>query len=263
MSVQPANRQLTELAELAAQAQSIAVLTGAGVSAESGVPTFREAQTGLWAKYDPVMLASLEGFTADPANVWRWYDDRRQTMNAVDPNPGHFALAEWEQAWRSQGRRFQLITQNIDDLHDRSGSTEIIELHGNIWLVRPLDAPISESHRLGECPIKEIPPHDERGRLLRPHVVWFGETLNPSVLQAAFDCATQCDLAIVAGTSSVVYPAAAIPFEAKRNGATLVEINPEETELTRFADYVLAEPSGVALPALWSKVRQLLQGTTG
>jgi len=248
---------LDNVAKAATAAKRIGVLTGAGVSAESGVPTFREAQTGLWAKHDPVMLASIEGFTADPANVWKWYDERRQTMRAVDPNPGHYALAEWENEWRGRGHSFQLMTQNIDDLHGRSGSTEIIELHGNIWLVRRMNAPIHESFRLDDCPIPEIPPRDEEGNLLRPHVVWFGEQLDHQVLQSAFDYASTCDFMIVAGTSSVVYPAAAIPYEAKRRGATVVEVNPNPTDLTRFADFAISAPSGEAIPELWSRVKKL------
>ena len=246
------------IAGAASAAKRITVTTGAGVSAESGIPTFREAQTGLWAKYDPVMLASVEGFNADPANVWRWYDERRQTMHRTDPNPGHFALAEWERVWRERGRSFHLITQNIDDLHGRSGSTDIIELHGNIWYVRRVGASMESAVRLDECPLPDIPPRDGDGHLLRPHVVWFGEALDQDTLMRAFDSAGRCDLIFVAGTSSVVYPAAAIPYEAKRAGATVVEINPNKTELTRFADYAVQAPSGVALPAIWNRVKELL-----
>lgn len=247
--------ELERLAPQISRAENIVVMTGAGVSAESGIPTFRDAQTGLWAKHDPVMLASIEGFTDDPATVWRWYDQRRQSMKASDPNPGHHALAAWEKHWRSQGRRFQLVTQNIDDLHGRAGSTEIIELHGNIWYVRPLGARFDEAFLLDECPLKEVPPYDEQGRMLRPDVIWFGEQLNQFDIQAAFTAASAADFCIVAGTSSVVYPAAAVPLEAKRSGAKVVEVNPQRTELTALADYVLAAPSGVALSALWSLVQ--------
>jgi NAD-dependent deacetylase len=251
---------IERLAPIAADAKCIAVMTGAGVSAESEVPTFREAQTGLWAKYDPVMLASVEGFMNDPAQVWRWYDERRQTMKAVEPNPGHYAFAQWEQHWRSQRREFQLLTQNIDNLHGRAGSTDIIELHGNIWHVRPLHGPISDGFLLEECPLTKIPPTDGQGRMLRPHVVWFGEQLDPLTIEAAFDWAGRCDLMLVAGTSAVVYPAAAVPYEAKRRGATVVEINPVATELTRFCDFALAAPSGEVLPALWERVQGLARG---
>jgi NAD-dependent deacetylase len=264
MTEQPLSQELLEqldgIADIAAQAQRIAVLTGAGVSAESGIPTFRDAQTGLWEKHDPVMLASIEGFHEDPALVWKWYDERRQTMKQVEPNPGHYALAAWEAAWREMGRGFQLITQNIDDLHGRAGSRDIIELHGNIWYVRALEAGIDEAFLLEECPLPEHPPRDDEGRILRPHVVWFGEQLDPLKIQAAFDAASACDLCIVAGTSAVVFPAAAVPYEAKRNAATLIEINPNATELTRAATFALAVPSGAALPELWRRVQQRLAG---
>ena len=260
MTEDPLSRELTErldnIAGIAARAQRIAVLTGAGVSAESGIPTFRDAQTGLWEKYDPVMLASIDGFFDDPALVWKWYDERRQTMKQVEPNPGHYALAEWEANWRDAGRQFQLITQNIDDLHGRAGSRDIIELHGNIWYVRALDAADDEAFLLEQCPLAEHPPRDSEGRVLRPHVVWFGEQLDPLKIQAAFDAASGCDFCIVAGTSAVVFPAAAVPYEARRNDATLIEVNPNATELTRVANFALALPSGVALPELWRRVQQ-------
>ncbi len=242
--------QIERLAPQLAAAQNIAVSTGAGVSAESGVPTFRDAQTGLWAKYDPVMLASLDGFKRDPATVWKWYDERRQNIRAVEPNPGHFALAQWEQAWRGAGRTFQLLTQNIDDLHGRAGSTDIIELHGNIWWVRPLDGTMADARRLDDCPLAQHPPLDEHGRVLRPHVVWFSEQLDPLNIEAAFDAARACDVMLVVGTSSVVYPAAALPMFALRHGATVIEINPHPTEFGALATACLRAASGVALPLL-------------
>lgn len=193
----------------------------------------------------------------DPATVWHWYDERRQSTREAQPNPGHYALAQWEERWRQLGRGFQLVTQNIDGLHGRAGSTEIIELHGNIWFVRHLHGAHDEAFLLEDCPLSAYPPRDEQGRILRPHVVWFGEQLNPRDIEAAFLAAAASDFCIVAGTSSVVYPAAAVPLEAKRSGAKVVEVNPQRTELTSLADYVLAAPSGVALPALWSLVREL------
>jgi NAD-dependent deacetylase len=249
--------QVEALAPKLAAARCIVVSTGAGVSAESGVPTFRDAQTGLWAKYDPVMLASIDGFRRDPATVWKWYDERRQTIRHVQPNPGHYALARWENAWRSAGREFQLITQNIDDLHGLAGSREIIELHGNIWWVRPLNGAMSEAFRLDDCPLPEHPPHDAQGQVLRPHVVWFGEQLDRLNVEAAFDYAERCDALLVAGTSAVVFPAAALPGYALRNGAIVVEVNPHATEFSRQASACLRAPSGVALPALVERVLEL------
>jgi len=243
------------VAKKAKECRKIAALTGAGVSAESGIPTFREAQTGLWERYDPVMLASVEGFNADPVNVWKWYDERRQTMSKSSPNPGHESLAAWEQLLREQGGSFTVITQNIDNLHRQAGSEAIIEMHGNIWYVRPVNAPFDEAFQLDECPLTQLPPHDERGRMLRPHVVWFGEMLDPGNIEAAFTLAVQSDMFLSIGTSTAVYPAAALPFEAKRSGAVVVEINPQETELTPVADYSLPAPSGVALPLILEHLR--------
>jgi len=251
-------RAIGAAAQALAQCKRIGVSTGAGVSAESGVPTFRDAQTGLWAKYDPVMLASIDGFRQDPAMVWKWYDERRQTILLVQPNPGHYALAEWEQDWRTRGREFQLITQNIDDLHARAGSRDVIELHGNIWFVRPLDAALGEAVRLEACPLPEHPPRDSAGRVLRPHVVWFGEQLDPLNVEAAFETAASCEAFLVVGTSAVVYPAAALPHYAKRAGALVVEVNPSATEITPLVDYSLRGPSGVVLPALWQGVKEEL-----
>lgn len=250
--------QIQALAPIAAKAQRIVVSTGAGVSAESGIPTFRDATTGLWAKHDPVMLASIEGFRKDPATVWKWYDERRQNMKACKPNPGHHATAQWEKLWRDAGKGFQLITQNIDGLHNQAGSSGIIELHGNIWFVRPLDGTMADAYQLDTCPFESHPVYDVDGRLLRPHVVWFGEMLDPLTLEAAFDAAEKCDLLIVAGTSAVVYPAAALPQYALRNAATVVEVNPNPTEFSDFASYSLRGPSGLVLPALLEQVKGVL-----
>ncbi len=249
---------IASLAPIAAKAKRIVVSTGAGVSAESGIPTFRDATTGLWAKHDPVMLASIEGFLDDPAMVWKWYDERRQNMRACKPNPGHSAIAQWEKLWRDGGKGFQLITQNIDGLHNQAGSSEIIELHGNIWFVRPLDGTMADAYQLDTCPFESHPVYDDSGRLLRPHVVWFGEMLDPLVIEAAFEAAQRCDLLIVAGTSAVVYPAAALPQYALRSGATVVEVNPNATEFTDYANYSLRGPSGVVLPELLEQVKGLV-----
>ena len=244
-------------APLLAGARRIVVSTGAGVSAESGIPTFRDAQTGLWAKYDPVMLASIDGFRRDPALVWKWYDERRRAVRQAQPNPGHHALARWERAWLEAGREFQLVTQNIDDLHGRVGSRGVVELHGNIWYVRPLDGEMDEAFRLDECPLQEHPPRGKDGRVLRPHVVWFGEMLDPLCIEAAFDAARHCDALLVAGTSAVVYPAAALPAYAKRAGALAVEVNPHATEISAYCDFCLRAPSGEALPELLARVLEL------
>ncbi|MCC7478191.1 NAD-dependent deacylase [bacterium] len=248
---------MREIARLACRARCIVVSTGAGTSAESGIPTFRDAQTGLWARYDPVMLASYEGFVTDPENVWRWYDERRQAMALASPNPGHLALARWEALALAGGQEFLLATQNIDGLHSRAGSMHLLELHGNIWFARPLKGAYSEACELPQCPLPQLPPYDGQGRLLRPHVVWFGEMLDNAVLSQAMVTAGRADLLLVVGSSSQVYPAAALPHAALRKGGTVVEINPSETELTPHAHFSLRGPSGELLPQLLAEIELL------
>jgi NAD-dependent deacetylase len=225
-------------------AQHVVALTGSGVSAESGVPTFREAQTGLWERYDPQELANPEAFARDPRLVWEWYEWRRNLVAQAEPNPGHGALAELERRTPD----FTLVTQNVDGLHHRAGSRHVIELHGNILrskcsledeVVRPEDIADSVPPRCARC-----------GALLRPDVVWFGEMLPAGALQAASEAARGCDLFFSVGTSSLVYPAAALPYEAVESGAVLVEINPNETLLSRHADYSLRGLAGEVLPNL-------------
>jgi NAD-dependent deacetylase len=251
---------LHDLAAVAARSRRVMVSTGAGVSRESGVPTFRDGDDSVWGKHDPVMLASVEGFRKDPAFVWQWYDERRQQALTVQPNPGHYALAEWEALWRQRGWHFNLATQNIDDLHRRAGSTDVIELHGNLWEVRPLDSPHRDAFRLDEAPLPEIPPRDAEGQLLRPNVVWFGEALDELTLERAIGLAQQCDLFLLVGTSSVVYPAALLPVSALRAGAVVAEINPNPTELTDHVHFAIPQPSGEALPMLLELVRAALAG---
>lgn len=226
----------------------IAVLTGAGVSAESGVPTFREAQTGLWAQYDPQQLATPRAFRRDPKLVWEWYAWRRELVADVDPNPGHYALAAMEK----QVPTFTLITQNVDGLHQRAGSRQPFELHGNIGRFKCFE----QEHLIGTLPeTEEIPPRCPRcGGLLRPDVVWFGESLPLAVLQTAVSAAETCDVFFSIGASALVQPAASLPFTALGAGAVVVEINPNETPLTPRADYVLSGPSGEVLPALVTAV---------
>lgn len=225
-------------------AQRVAVLTGAGVSAESGVPTFREAQTGLWARYDPQELATPEAFQRNPRLVWDWYEWRRQLVNQVQPNPGHLALAELERLVPE----FTLITQNVDGLHHRAGSQDVLELHGNIHRTKCFNENliIDEWPDTGETP----PPCPRCSGLLRPDVVWFGEALPRDTLEAAMDAAARCDLFFTIGTSALVQPAAFLPFEAQRYGAVTVEINPDETPLTPHVTYSLRGPAGRVLPAL-------------
>ena len=233
-----------ELIRWLRDAQRITVLTGAGISAESGVPTFREAQTGLWAKYDPAQLATPAAFRRNPTLVWDWYAWRRQLVGGVDPNPGHYALAEMER----HVHELAVVTQNVDSLHQRAGSTAVVELHGNISRIKCFDcdrqAPIVERS-------DDLPPRcPSCGGFLRPDVVWFTENLPSSALASADRLSRQCDLFFSIGTSALVHPAASLPLLALERGIPLVEINPQPTPLTKFADFVLNGPSGEILPQL-------------
>jgi NAD-dependent deacetylase len=233
-----------DLVEALQAAQHVAVLTGAGISAESGVPTFREAQTGLWAKYNPEELATPQAFQRNPHLVWEWYEWRRELVARVEPNPGHLALAELEQ----HVPLLTLITQNVDGLHQRAGSQNIVELHGNIHRTicfeeRTVVEAWSET--------TEVPPRCPRcGGLLRPDVVWFGESLPQEALVVAFMAAEQCDLFLSIGTSALVQPAASLPLVALEQGTVVVEINPDTTPLTPRVTHALRGPAGQVLPAL-------------
>lgn len=243
-----------ELVASMGEAKSVAVLTGSGISAESGVPTFREAQTGLWARYDPRQLATPEAFARDPHLVWEWYEWRRGLVAAAEPNPGHTALAELAR------RVFDLTltTQNVDGLHARAGNRGVIELHGNIMRSKcSEEGVIVEGYEEGERP----PRCSRCGAALRPDVVWFGEMLPPGALEEASEAARGCELFLSIGTSSLVYPAAGLPYEALEYGATVVEINPDETPLTRHADYALRGRAGEILPELVRRAFAEVPGT--
>jgi NAD-dependent deacetylase len=219
------------------------VLTGSGISAESGVPTFREAQTGLWERFEPQELATPEAFERDPRLVWDWYAWRRKLVAQAAPNPGHLALAEMQDL----GQNFTLVTQNVDGLHQRAGSRDVIELHGNIRQTRCSveGVEVEEFEESGSPPVCP-----SCGGPLRPDVVWFGEMLPSGALDAASEAARGADLFLSVGTSSLVYPAAALPYEALESGATLVEINPGQTPLTPHANYALRGSAGDVLPRL-------------
>jgi NAD-dependent deacetylase len=225
-------------------AKHIAVLTGAGVSAESGIPTFREAQTGLWARYRPEDLATPDAFRRNPRLVWDWYAWRREIGQRVQPNSGHYALAEIARHVAC----FDLITQNVDGLHQRAGSEDVIELHGNIHRTKCFREEIVIDDWVDTG---EVPPRCPRcGDCLRPDVVWFGERLPPDALQAALDAATTCDVFFSIGTSGLVEPAASLAHMAMEHGAKVIEINPAITPLTPLVSYALHGPSGVVLPEL-------------
>jgi NAD-dependent deacetylase len=232
------------LAETLRGARQIAVLTGAGVSAESGIPTFRDAQTGLWAKYDPQDLATPQAFRRDPRLVWEWYAWRRELVSRAAPNPAHLALAEIER----RAPQLTLITQNVDGLHQQAGSRNVIELHGNIARVKCFEEDVVVE-RWDEA--GDVPPRCPRcGGLLRPDVVWFGELLPEVALAAAREAALSCDLLFSIGTSGAVEPAASLPSLALRRGATVAVINPEMKSSSGRGFYVLSGPAGRVLPAL-------------
>ena len=226
-----------------AAAERILVLTGAGVSAESGVPTFRGPE-GLWRQYRPEELATPEAFARDPRLVWEWYAWRRGLIAPLRPNPAHDALVRLE----SRAPAFLLATQNVDGLHHAAGSRRLVELHGSLWRVRCTACGSEREDR--SVPLSELPPRCRCGGLLRPGVVWFGESLPEAALQAAFAAGEACELVLVVGTSSVVYPAAAIAPAARARGAFVVEVNPDETPLTPLAHASFRGKAARILPSL-------------
>jgi NAD-dependent deacetylase len=234
------------------QFRRVVALTGAGVSAESGVPTFR-GEAGLWRQYHPEELATPQAFARDPKLVWEWYDWRRGLIGACQPNPAHHTLADME----SRLPGFTLITQNVDGLHRLAGSQHVLELHGDIWRLRCTRQGITLVDRT--APLPEIPPRcAECGAILRPDVVWYGEALPRDVLETAFAASVACDIVLVIGTSAVVQPAASQPLIAIENGAALVEINPQPTPLSDYADLTLRQPAAQAMPELWQTWQQQL-----
>ncbi len=228
------------------ESRKIVALTGAGISAESGVPTFR-GSGGLWKQFRAHDLATPEAFARDPRLVWEWYDWRRQAIAAVEPNAGHRALVAIEAA----APQFTLVTQNVDGLHQRAGSKNVLRIHGDIWLLRCTRCRKEWQDLRSALP--ELPPSCVCGAMARPGVVWFGEGLPDDIWQQAIEAAENCDLVLVIGTSSVVYPAAGLVPLAKSNGARVVEVNVEATPMSDVADIVLRQPAAEILP-------QLLQG---
>lgn len=231
------------------RAQRVAVLTGAGISAESGVPTFRGAD-GLWQKFKPEELANFDAFMKNPQLVWEWYQFRRKLIAEVKPNAGHFALVELEQFFPE----FTLITQNVDNLHQLAGSQNVCELHGNIMRNRCVDC--NKIIRDLEPEAAPVLLRCECGGMIRPDVVWFGEMLPERALQTAFDAARQVDVFLTVGTSAQVQPAASLPVEARRGGAWVVEINLERTVISNFVSETILGSSGAILPQLLTQLKQ-------
>ena len=231
-----------------AAARSVLALTGAGISAESGIPTFRDAQTGLWARFDPHELASEPGFRAHPQRVWDWYAERREGMRRAEPNAAHHALADY--ARRHPGR-LTVVTQNVDDLHQRAGAPDVIRLHGDLLADRWID----HCPRRPACaPAGAVPGRPPRcascGNLVRPAVVWFGEMLPEAALERAQRLAARCEVLLVVGTSGAVWPAAGLAGLARRAGGTVVIVNPEPSELDAEASLRLRGRAAQVLPRL-------------
>ena len=238
---------IQEAALRLAGVKHLVVLTGAGISKESGIPTFREAQDGLWARYDPMLMASREGFLRDPKLVWEWYEYRFGMVEAARPNPGHLAIAELGQLIPS----VSVVTQNIDGLHQAAGSHNVIELHGSIRRYKCLNGRHTGFTRADLAGLGEEPPRCPKcGDLLRPDVVWFGEYLPEDALTTAYALTERCDALLVVGTSGVVQPAASLPYVAARAGATVIDVNPDRDEIAALADIFLQGPGGVVLPKL-------------
>jgi NAD-dependent deacetylase len=230
----------------ASTVNSIAVLTGAGISAESGVPTFR-GKDGLWRNYRAEDLATPGAFRRDPRLVWEWYDWRRGLIGACEPNAAHHILVEMA----SRFEQFTLVTQNVDGLHNLAGSRDVLELHGNIWGLR-CTAGCRPTWEDRTVPLATIPPRcPSCGALARPNVVWFGESLPVGVLDTAFSAARTCEVMLVIGTSALVNPAASLPLVALQHGAYVVEFNPQPTPLSDLADEIVRQPATEALPGWW------------
>jgi NAD-dependent deacetylase len=233
---------LARARELLRAASRIAVLTGAGISAESGIPTFRGAG-GLWRNFRPEELATPEAFERDPATVWEWYRWRRELIGKAEPNAGHRALVTLE----DRAAEFTLVTQNVDGLHDRAGSRRILKVHGDIWVNRCQSC----GREVEALPAGAL-PRCSCGGLMRPGVVWFGEALPQEVWREAERAASRAQVLLVVGTSAVVYPAAGLVPFAQRNGASVVEVNVEETAFSDSVDVALRGPSGEVLPQIVS-----------
>lgn len=234
--------------EALANSSNVAVLTGAGISAESGVPTFRGAD-GIWKKYNPMELATFEAFEANPKLVWEWYNYRREIIRKIKPNPGHYALASLAKYYNN----FSLITQNVDGLHRTAGSENIYELHGNIRRNRCLEC--------GKLDFQEefetVPPMCACGGRLRPDVVWFGEMLPADAFEASHAAAVRSELFFTIGTSGAVQPAASLPLIAKQNGALVVEINLEPSEISHLCDIKYHGKAGEILPQIVARIQQV------
>ncbi|NLU84417.1 NAD-dependent deacylase [Rhodococcus sp. HNM0569] len=239
-----------DVADVCRSAGSVAILTGAGMSAESGIPTFRDAQTGLWAQFDAAALATPEAWQRDPATVWAWYQWRAALVRKSEPNAGHRAIARWQQLTP----HVSVVTQNVDDLHERAGSLVTAHVHGSLFQPRcsRCSTVFDDECVLPTEPVASLePPRCARcGGAVRPGVVWFGEELPRTEWNAADAAATTADVVLVIGTSGVVYPFAALPEAARDAGAVVVEVNPERTPIGSVAHHVVRATAATAVPAI-------------
>ncbi|MFP4496652.1 MAG: SIR2 family NAD-dependent protein deacylase [Vulcanimicrobiota bacterium] len=241
------NPDIEKIAGYLKNAEKVTILTGAGISAESGVPTFR-GKEGLWKKYRPQDLATPQAFEIQPEVAWQWYGYRQELINKCQPNKAHYILWEFQNFFD----RFSLITQNVDGLHEKAGSKEVIELHGNIFKARCMACNRIISY---EYPGGSLPRCHDCGNLLRPAVVWFGESLNQKVLEQAFKKAMDCDVFLTIGTSALVQPAASLPLIAARGGAKTVEINPDSTPLSLVLDVSVRGNAAKVLDEVWKELK--------
>ena len=243
MNLKDYQNQVKQVKDKLEKANTVTVLTGSGLSADSGIPTFR-GKDGLWKEYRAEELATPEAFSKNPCLVWEWYDWRRGIIAAREPSAGHYIIAELEKLFT----RFHLITQNVDGLHEKAGSTNPIEIHGNIWKVR-----CTRCHRISfdfDVPIHILPTCKECGGLLRPHIIWFGEQLDDIDMEKSYAAVENSDVLLVIGTSGIVHPAASFAGIAKRRGAYLVEINLEKTPISEEMDITILGKAKDILPLL-------------
>jgi NAD-dependent deacetylase len=234
----------------------ITVLSGAGISAESGVPTFRDDKNGLWARFDPYELSSVQGWLRNPERVWGWYLWRHYLVGTVEPNAGHRAVAAWQ-----DHAEVSVVTQNVDDLHERAGSSPVHHLHGSLFDFRCATCNAPYTGDLPEMPepaLEVEPPSCDCGGLIRPDIVWFGEALPEEPWQHAVEATTAADVLVVVGTSGIVYPAAGLPELALARGTVVIEVNPEPTPLSSSATITVRETASAALPTLLQRLPALL-----
>lgn len=244
-------QDIQQAAEKLRSAQQIAVLTGAGVSKESGIPTFRDAMDGIWAKYDPAELATPQAFKRNPKLVWDWYAWRRSLVSQAQPNPAHVALAQLQHIKPAT----VIITQNVDDLHEQAGSEDVIHLHGNIARNRCSGDCGEPAPKINSADGDETPPRcPSCGAYLRPDVVWFGESLPSNALFRAAQLAEQCDVMLVVGTSGMVYPAAGLPASARKHGSQIIEVNPVASNISTIAEIHLQAAAGEVLPQVIAEI---------